>query len=144
MKWSEEDVEYIKKHYSSDGLTNVSIALGRSRNSVSKYAGRHEITISRENSNGRKSEGHKRCTVDESFFSEPSKDREYVLGFIAADGVNDILGTPKTKLHIYKNGITSLLSFYGRNAMRFCEWLYADGGIRLDRKYNKFVAMKIA
>jgi len=55
------------------------------------------------------------------------------------DRVTGILGIPETKISVLENGITSSMSFYGKNAMKFCSWMYSDGGIKLQRKYDKYI-----
>jgi len=58
------------------------------------------------------------------------------------DRVTKILDIPETKIRVLENGVTSQMAFYGRNAMRFCKWMYEDGGIRLQRKYDKWLSQR--
>lgn len=56
------------------------------------------------------------------------------------NGIQKIYGTNK-KMHLNNknNNITKVLSFYGKAAFAFADYLYQDSTIHLDRKYKRYL-----
>jgi hypothetical protein len=80
--WSTEDVSYLEANYPNGDIAEIARHVGRTEKSVILKAFSSGIARTQEKRNLVR----RKHTIDDSFFKTPSPGREYLIGFLAADG----------------------------------------------------------
>lgn len=80
--WTTDAIDYLSANYPNGDITEIASRVGRTEKSVILKA--HKLGIAR--SQEKRNLVRRKHTIDDSFFKTPSPDREYLIGFLAADG----------------------------------------------------------
>jgi len=78
MKWSEDNIRYLKENYGKIKAKEIAAVLGRSYDAIHKKA--RSLKLIGDRGINRK------YTVNHNYFSEVTLENSYWAGFIAADG----------------------------------------------------------